>query len=256
MRSERFYAGVGLFVTGAFILVVLISIFFYEQFSGAQKHTFVMFFRGSLKGLETSTPVTYRGVKIGKVTLIEVTENRAGNKVMIPVYVEFSVEKTLGVKQDPILFLIDNSYIGEISKPNFLTGVADIEITLPKNPIVPHKQGYFRGYPVFPTRDTVQKYTSLDEALKSADKMFKSIRELAKSNEIKQTIIAAKEMALATKEMADSIDKLVGNLDKNLPNVASYLTQSLRKISDAATSIETLTNYLSRNPEALLRGKQ
>lgn len=256
MRSERFYTWVGIFVVGAIVLTIMGSAFFYEQYVHAKSQTYVMFFKGSLKGLGTSTSVTYRGVKIGKVTLTEVTQNKAKTKVMLPVYVEFFVENNFGFDQDPINFLIASGYVADISKPNFLTGVADIELVQTDITATTHRQLHFHGYPVFPTRNTVEKYTSLDEALKSADKMFKSIRTLVKSKEVKDTIHSTKDMADSTREMAESLDKLANNMNRHIPNITAYFTQTLRNISDAATSTRNLADYLARNPESLLRGKK
>src|SRR5690349_888100 len=145
MRHERFYTLVGIFVTGGLILIFLGGLFFYQQYTQAKIQTFVMFFKGSLKGLGTRAPVTYRGVKIGEVSLIEITENKTKNKVEIPVYVEFFVEKSLGFAQNPVELLIKNGFVADISKPNFITGVSDIELVKSKIKPVNYQPQYFRG---------------------------------------------------------------------------------------------------------------
>ena len=249
MRHKRFCTLVGIFVVGALSLIIVGAVFFYKQYMQAKIETYVMFFKGSLKGLDATTPVTYRGVKIGEVRLIEITENKAGNNVVIPVYVEFFVEKTLGFSKNPVRLLILNGYVANITKPNFLTGIADIELV--KNKILPikFKQTYFRGYPIFPTKNSVEKFTSIDEVLKKANLMFEDISTLVRSEQIKETLGS-------TKTMADSLDKLANNLNDYVPSVVAYLNQSLKKIADAAESTENLTEYLSRYPESLLRGKK
>jgi ABC-type transporter Mla subunit MlaD len=249
MRHNRFYTLVGIFVVGALSLIIAGSVFFYKQYLQAKIETYVMFFKGSLKGLDATTPVTYRGVKIGEVRLIEITENKKGNNVVIPVYVEFFVEKTLGFSKNPVRLLIINGYVADISKPNFLTGVADIELVKNKTPPVAFKQTYFRGYPIFPTRNSVEKFTTIDEALKKANAMFEDISRLVRSPEIQRTLSS-------TKAMADSLDKLANNLDEYAPSVVAYLNQSLKKIANAAESTQNLTDYLARYPESLLRGKK
>jgi len=249
MRHNRFYTLVGVFVLGSLILLILGATLVYKNHLQSEVQTYVIFFKGTLKGLDVSTPVTYRGVKIGEVRLIEITENKAGNNVVIPVYVEFFVEKTLGFSTNPINVLIANGFVADISKPNFLTGIADIELVKLKQ--VPNKivQKYFHGYPIFPSRNTVDTFNSIDDSLKSANKMFNDISELVKSRELRETIDA-------TKSMVDSMNKLAQNTDQYLPSVSAYLTQSLKKIGNAAESTQNLTDYLARNPESLLRGKR
>ncbi len=58
-----------------------------------------MFFKGSLTGLEASSIVTYRGVRIGQVTAIEITENKAKSEVEIPVYVQFLLKNIRSATQ-------------------------------------------------------------------------------------------------------------------------------------------------------------
>lgn len=248
MRQDRLYIITGFFVLGALLIIIAGSSFLYKQFLTSQIETFVMVFKGSLKGLEAGSPVTYRGVKIGEITRIEITENEAGTKVIIPVYVEFFVEKTLGFTKNPIQLLINNGYIANISKPSFLTGVADVELVKNDKPTFTFLTHTFHGYPVFPTQNKVEEYITVDEVLKTANKMFSDISALTHSKEILATFNAATLMAT-------HVDKLSGDINEYLPNTLQNINQNLNKIGSAADSTKNLTDYLSRYPESLLRGK-
>ncbi len=248
MRSEKFYTLIGLFVVGAFILMIMGSVFFYHEYVHSKLQMYVMFFKGSLQGLNSTTPVTYRGIKIGEVKLIEVTENRARNKVMIPVYVEFFVEKNFGFTQNPIHLLISNGYIAQISKPNFITGNAEIEL-VKANDRLQIKQTMFHGYPIFPTRNKVEKDTTLDDSIKAAKLTFEAIRKLVSSQEIKDLITS-------TQQMAEHVDRLAINMEEYFPRSLINFNLTMKRISEAASSTQNLTDYLSRNPESLLRGKR
>ncbi|MDI9819234.1 MULTISPECIES: MlaD family protein [unclassified Legionella] len=248
MRQERLYTLVGIFVVGALCLLLIGAAFYYEEYKRAQVQTFVMFFRGSLKGLVPSSSVTYRGVKIGEIKRIEVTENKARTQVRIPVYVQFFVEKTFGFHQDPIHLLISRGYVANITKPNLLTGVAEIEL-IPSPSPRKFKQTYYHNYPIFPTTTAIEEYTSMEDALRAARKTFEDISRLVSSKDVQNTINSAKIMA-------DSLEQLANRLNQNVPTVAAYLNQSLKQIANAAYSVQNLTDYLSRYPESLLRGKK
>lgn len=249
MRQNQFYTLVGIFVIGSMALMIIGAMLIYKTHLQSEVQTYVIFFKGSLKGLDVSTPITYRGVKIGEVKLIEITENTEGNNVVIPVYVEFFVEKTLGFSTNPVNLLIANGFVADISKPNFLTGIADIELVkvepIPKS----IKQTFFHGYPIFPSRNSLEKYDTIDESLKAANKMFHDISELVKSRELRETIDA-------TRLMVNSINELARNTEQYLPSVTATLMQNLKKIGNAAESTQNLTDFLARNPESLLRGKR
>ncbi len=249
MRYERFHTLVGFFIVGAFVLATAASVFFYKQHLHAQVQTFVMQFKGSLKGLVAGSPVTYRGVKIGQITLIEITENEAGNKVEIPVYVEFFVEKNLSFTKNPVQLLINRGYKAAISKPNYLTGVADIELVKSDNSTKNYRQSYFRNYPVFPTQPALDDFISVDTVLKTADTMFQDISRLVRSKNIDDTLKAARVMASSLHNLADT-------LDTNVPLSIASINRSLNKFSDAAESTKDLADYLARYPESLLRGKK
>ncbi|CAM2835095.1 MlaD family protein [Legionella worsleiensis] len=248
MRSEKFYTSIGMFVVGAFILMTMAAVFFYQEFIHARSQMYVMFFKGSLKGLNSTTPVTYRGVKIGEVKLIEITENKTMNKVRIPVYVQFFVEKNLGFTQNPIHLLIDNGYVAQVSTPNFITGNAEIEL-VKMDTYTPANDIFFNGYPVFPTRSRVEKSTTLDDSIKSAKLSFDAFKTLITSKEVSDLI-------QSIQAMSNNMSLLAMRMDRNLPPAMTYFSLTMQKIADAASSTQNLTDYLSRNPESLLRGKR
>ncbi len=248
MRSEKFYTSIGVFVVGAFIIMTIAAVFFYKEYQHAKSQIYVMFFKGSLKGLNASTPVTYRGIKVGEVKLIEITENTAMDKVRIPVYVQFFVEKNLGFTQNPVHLLIRNGYVAQVSTPNFITGNAEIELVKGEARTHP-KDLFFKNYSIFPTRSRIEKNPSIDDSIKSADQTFAAIRELVTSNEVK-------ELIHSINNMSDKMSHFAMRMDRNIPPAMVYFSQTMQKVGDAASSTQNLADYISRNPESLLRGKR
>ncbi|WP_298624630.1 MlaD family protein [uncultured Legionella sp.] len=248
MRSEKFYTSIGIFVVGAFILLAIATVYFYEEYLHSKSQIYVMFFKGSLKGLNASTPVTYRGIKVGEVKLIEITENASMDKVRIPVYVQFFVEKNLGFTQNPVHLLIRNGFVAQVSPPNFITGNAEIELVKAEASTRP-KDLFFNHYSVFPTRSRIEKNPTLDDSIKSAKMTFEAIRQLVTSEEVK-------ELINTMNIMSENMSHFAVRMDKNIPPAMVYFSQTMQKIGDAASSTQNLTDYLSRNPESLLRGKR
>lgn len=248
MRQDRLYTLVGMFVIGAICLTIVTSIFFYEQYLQEKVETYVMFFKGSLAGVDISSTVAYRGVKIGEVKLIEITENVAGDEIEIPVFVQFFVENRFGIRQNPVQLLIKKGYVANIQSPNFLTGVASIELTKSDSP-EPIGLTTYRGYPVFPTQVNVKNYMTMDQTLRAAKQAFLDMSEFVHSDRLHDTIDAAKNMA-------NSFDKLANKLDNQLPPFFITLDHSLRQVSSAAAATQNLTDYLARYPESLLRGRK
>lgn len=248
MRIERFYTFLGLFVFGAIFLSSITAFFLYDLNLHKHADRYVMFFKGSLRGLDTTSSVTYKGVKIGQIKLIELTEDEANQQIKIPVYVQFYIERTFVGKQDPIKLLIDRGYVARIRQPNLLTGISSIDLVKPEIPRI-IEQEYFEGYPIFPTLHRIEQYSTIDETLKKAQKTLQDISDFIVSEKVRETVDATKDMAM-------SFERLANTLNQRSPLVFDTVDQSLSNISGAANSMQNLMDYLSRNPESLLRGKK
>jgi ABC-type transporter Mla subunit MlaD len=273
MRSDRFYIAIGIFVVGAFLLVITGSLFFYTQYLQGKKETYVMLFQGSLNGLDSNSPITYRGVRIGKVSRIELTTTSSQSNVAIPVYVEFFVEKSFVYRGDPIQLLIDKGIVADITSPNILTGTANIELVPAKPKQAPFRVKMFHGTPRFPTDSTVSPAGRTSDVMRALRNTLQDLSDFLKSAEFKGMIKSVKEMAnsvgaLSTsldkqapntlksiKEMAGSVNALSMSLDKQVPNALLYFKDGLSEFAKAASSARNLTDYLLRHPESLLRGK-
>lgn len=270
MHQERFYVLVGLFVVSALSLILLGAAFFYQQHERAQTQTFVMLFKGSLKGLVTSSPVTYRGIKIGEVKLIEVTENTQRTKVKIPAYIQFFVEKKFDFSQDPIHLLIQQGYVAQVGQPNLLSGVSEVELVQSAPPR--HlKELKYKGYPIFPTSAIAQNYASVDDALQSAKDALDELSRFIRSDEMQHTLRSIRQMSesittfikstelndtlAAARNMSEGLQKLAAELREDFPGALVTFHETFQRLQNAASSVDNLSSYLFRHPEAFIRGR-
>ena len=84
---------IGAFVVGAVALAVAgVAVFGSGKFF-SERARFVLFFDGSLKGLQVGAPVVMNGVKIGQVTDIYMMGDLASLKFYTPVYIEIEPDK-------------------------------------------------------------------------------------------------------------------------------------------------------------------
>jgi len=247
VNEDRIYTAVGFFVIGGLILLIFSGYYFYQNYLRQERETYVMVFKGSLQGLNTKSPITYRGVKIGEVTRVELTESRRKNSVEIIVYVQFFVEKNMGFHTNPIRLLIDNGYIADISKPDLLTGTSSIKLTR-SNLKREMRTKFYKKYPIFPTIRVVEKYTTIDETLKSAQATLKAIKDFIESKELK-------EMVSSIDHMADNFENLADKLTQKIVPSMIYFNRGMEDISRAARSVQEFVDYLHRYPESLLRGR-
>ena len=79
---------IGAFVIGAVILVVAGVLVFGSGKFLKKTHLSVLYFQGSVKGLNIGAPVMFRGVKVGSVKDIILQYDPADLSVYIPVIIE------------------------------------------------------------------------------------------------------------------------------------------------------------------------
>ena len=85
---------IGIFVAGAVGLIVAgILIISGGKLLLVDKTNYVLYFQGSVKGLNIGSPVSFRGVNIGTVTDIQLVVDEEAINVRIPVIIEIDNTK-------------------------------------------------------------------------------------------------------------------------------------------------------------------
>jgi paraquat-inducible protein B len=317
---------IGAFVLGAIALVVAGVVLFGSGKFFRKTYKFVMFFQGSVKGLNVGSPVMFRGVKVGQVTDIKVTIYGKELAILIPVYIELDPRSGVfasgeAPKGQYLRPFIKRGLRAQLQMQSFVTGQLVVNLDF-----YPDKPAVFVGtekrYPEIPTihapleelastlqglrlEQTMRKLEStiegidrvvnspqLKESIVSLNRVLASIDTLAKdmdvrlipvASSIKETSDAARgafiqaEKTLAMKEGApgevavgirdtlksarltlEETQRAVSGVrrvaDQNA-NLGYDLSRALEEISELSRSLRSLTDYLDRHPEALIRGK-
>jgi len=207
---------VGAFVLGAVALVLAAIVLLSSGGLFQQRDRFVVFFPGSVKGLQTGSAVTFRGVKVGEV--IEVGAFLTGlpdNPIQIEVVSEFygdvvkppegGVNPYEGLDQEEMAaLLIEQGVRARMMSASLLTGQKYIELDfLPDEPA--RLAGLSRRYPELPTSPTALEKLGdrmdalmnklaevpLDKVVDNIQAAIRAARELLDSEEIKGTLSAA-----------------------------------------------------------------
>src|SRR6476646_478354 len=83
----------GLFVVLSVMLAVVAVFLFSSRTAFHPMVKFILYFEGSLKGLNPGAPVKFRGVNVGKVEQVLIRHNQASNDFAMPVII--SIDKTV-----------------------------------------------------------------------------------------------------------------------------------------------------------------
>jgi paraquat-inducible protein B len=197
---------IGGFVIGAIALVIAgVLAFGGGQFLKPTARA-VLYFRGSLAGLDIGSPVTFRGVTVGHVTGVTINYNISKQQLRIPVHIEVEPDRFQVVSgvRDPeknINELIQRGLRAQLSTVSLVTGQTAVNLDFfPETPIrLIHGEPGMLELPTIPSDidllkanlssllakisnlpleklssellDTVQ---SADQAMKDADALVKS----------------------------------------------------------------------------------
>jgi paraquat-inducible protein B len=242
---------------------------------------YVLAFNESVRGLTVGAPVDFRGFTVGEVTDIKMELDPRTREVNMLVYIRNYPERfrsrTIGavpsLKNGETLIsrLVESGLRAQLKSGNLLTG--QLYVALDFFPNAPKaKVNWATDLPQFPTTpgSMMELQAALDRFLKKVDDL--PLAEIV--SELRQTVQsldAALKSAETTSRRVDSeiVPELKATLAEARKTLAaakqtlaadaplqSELRETLRELSKAAESLRGLTDYLERNPEALLRGKE
>lgn len=234
---------------------------------------YVMYFNGSVRGLTLGAPVQLRGIAIGKVTEINLELDKKTAEIHIPVTVELETDRIQEINnqnnisdKDIMTELMNKGLRAQLQTGSLLTGQLLIDLDFyPKSKIALSENKSI--YPEFPTIAS-----SLDQFTHTANIIMDKIAKLpledltTETNKTLQSLQgtskAATSMLLTAKNTLDTTDKTMNSAHQVIsilePGSTTHyeLEQLLRELTQAASSVKQLTDYLEQNPNSLIRGKK
>ncbi|HVN32260.1 MAG TPA: MlaD family protein [Thermoanaerobaculaceae bacterium] len=248
---------VGAFVVVALALVVigLVSLGALHLFN--RELHYVMFFEGSLSGLDVGAPIQFRGVKIGTVSRIRLFQNTP--KIGVYAAIDPSLlPKGAGVLEgeEATDELIKEGLRAQLQTQSLLTGQLLVYLDLfPGTPIVTvGLDPAVKEIPTVPAalarlqarlESVVEKLANipLDELITSAAQTLDSARALLRSPEVKDAIVAAGAALRSADSALQEAERAAKALDGRLGTLA---TQADATLTDARALIAETRKTVAR----------
>lgn len=218
-------AAVGGFVLGGLAIIVAAILFFGGGNLLAPKTKAVVFFEGSVGGLSSGAPVTFRGVRVGSVARVAVVVDAINLSARIPVYLQLEPDQVTlaaGSHHDTILRrLVGAGLRAKLVSQSFVTGQMLVELDL--NPETP---------PIFVGDATLDM-----PEIPAMPSDLEELREQLTQAPIAQTIAQAQRTLIAVEQVANRID---GEINPLAASVQRALDNAGRTMDLAGASVQRL----------------
>ena len=244
---------IGAFVVGAIALAVAGILIFGSGDFFSVRPIFVMFFEGSVNGLNVGAPVTFKGVKIGTVKEVNLTFDTDSMTMKIPVFVEIEPERitleSQNTRREPykhVKTLIERGLRAKLQLQSMVTGLLMIELDFyPDKPA--RLVGSDTRYPEIPTFSS-----GLDQMLKKVEKLpiDELVNNLASAIQgINQAVNSPKltesmnSVNVALKEISQIADKI----NEEIGPIATGVNTTVQDVKKLVQNLDNKVTVLSKD---------
>jgi paraquat-inducible protein B len=255
MNGKANKAVIGAFVLGALVLLVVGVLIFGSGKLFADTRKFVVYFDGSVKGLNIGSPVVFRGVKIGSVTDIEITFDPQEMAATIPVIIEIERDRFRGRESDREYFkeLIAKGLRAQLQMQSMVTGQLAVYVDFfPGTPVV--LRGTDTEYPEIPSilskGEELKKTLAelpLEDLVAKTHSAMEGIDRLVNSPELHEAVSSLDTTAKEVQEMVRTVEREVRSLGEESRKASEAATRTLNEAERFLAMREGASGELARN---------
>jgi len=249
---------IGAFVLGAVALFIVGIMTFSAGRYFSKQPTYVMYFDGTVKGLNSGAPVMFKGVKVGAVSDISLRYSPETKAVQIAVKAELdphSITNSHGSIDTKAFMnaLIRQGLKAQLQYHNLLTG--QLVVTLDFHPEKAAKR--IRNdapYPEIPTiPSSIEEFTRTIEKLpieKLAGNLTSAIEGLEKAATSPELMKSIHNMNLALEDMRRLIENINSNVEPIASDIKGTLADSRKMVQNFDKHSTSLQSGIEQTAEA------
>jgi len=243
---------IGAFVIGGLAVLVLALVVLPGRHWFKQPERVVMYFSGSVFGLQKGAPVVFRGVRVGDVTDITVHYDSQTDRFAIPVIAELNADAVRGLdgrqgNEDiahALPTLIKRGLTAQLGTQSLLTGQLYVDLDFRSKPPGVLHGGYKGDATEIPTSSTA--FQALKDQLESVD-LRKILDDLSQIANSARTLIAAPELKQGMKDFAATAGharKLAAQLEKRAAPLTRGAERAMASVDRAGDKVSSAADKL------------
>lgn len=248
---------IGAFIVGAILLVFFALLFFSGGDLFSQKERVVMYFEGSVQGLQVGAPIKLKGVILGEITDIQINfdsntqdngnKNNSAKNIVTAVTGDLALKRISRKGNEVSLEFFEeaiaNGLRAQLNFQSFLTGLLYVELDFfPDTPATLY--GFKKNYLELPTVATgFEELTknlqeiNLKSLVKNLDQLTLRLNNIVKSGVIEETLGSVKLAADSFTETSQTMGQDVSQLSKNLSDTSRTLNTLLASLNKQTPAV-------------------
>ena len=268
---------IGGFVIGAIGLGILASLVFGSGKFFQKKSVQVMYFEGSVKGLNIGAPVKFRGVDIGMVQDVALTIDPHDNEFYVPVYVEIFQDRLTLLDSQKDMFeyyqnmkemdkLVNEMGLrAQLQLQSMVTGQLFVNYDFYPDTEV-KRVGLEKKYYEIPTIPTTLQMLSgtieqivqdfraanFQEIIKNISETAQGINDLVNSEDLQQSVKELRAAAKDLKKLIKDADTLVVNVNDKVEPMADSLEMTMANTRHLVKNIDSRLEPVAGSVEETL----
>ncbi|MBW2217672.1 MAG: MCE family protein [Deltaproteobacteria bacterium] len=251
---------IGAFVVGAVALVIAGVLAFGSGKFLKETETYVMYFDGSVKGLDVGASVLFQGVKLGTVTNIFLRSDADRDVIEIPVFIELEADRVTSVggkkrgrtPRETVDHLVARGMRAQLQMQSLVTGKLMIELDLhPDTPV--RLVGSDPDYPEIPTIQT-----GLQELAKKIEKapieeIFEKLHSAVSGIEKVVNSPEVMELLRAMNDTLDDVEKLVEDVNSYVDPLLMATTETVRDAQKLVRNADNRVGTLASSADGAIK---
>jgi paraquat-inducible protein B len=243
---------IGAFIVGAIVLVFVALIFFSGGQLFSHKEKIIMYFEGSVQGLQLGAPIKLKGVVLGEVTDIQINFQSDDKNVLTAVTAELALQRInrKGTNVDRAFFeeAIADGLRAQLKYQSFLTGLLYVELDFfPDSPAQIY--AFQNNLLELPTKGTEFEEISknlqelnIKGVIDNLDRLTSDVSKLVASGTLEKTLGSVKNAADSIETTATGLRTDVNNISQQLTKTTTELMVLLKSLNQQAPAIANNLN--------------
>ncbi len=256
---------IGVFVVTAIAMLVVAVIIFGSGKFFKEKHAYVAYFEGSVKGLRVGAPVMFRGVKIGEITDIALHFYAKDTTFKIPVMLTLYADQVVGMgleltqQEEDVLWeeLLKEGFRAELQMQSLVTGQLLIQLDFYEDsPLNLHGLKDLKLGPEVKEIPTIQsglqllgkkiEQIPLDEIVNDLKASLHGISTFVSSPEFSKSLHYFKQTLREARDLIshvdEKVDPLFAQVDQTLLDAQRLLRDVDHQVDPLATSFKSTSD--------------